>query len=416
MVYIREFNPMTTCLTAFGVTAILGAVGFMIILATKESCPFVYSFDGEQYILDGEPYGGSICEAFKRTDLCRLDYLRPIDDQYLLQLANEVNETQYTDEFKLWIVDHPPEVDVIQDAQGKLYTVKDLHKPVAAVDRRNEDLLNWLSKKDMLFWESNIINRNAGNNSELRDTLVLTFLRPPDAWEAKLVVHGCNTLWASQMLMRMVGLCGSFVDQFYEKMKDPESLTQREKWADWTDIYALNVDIWSNGQWVQRGKIIGCGPFVAEERIVPLSLDGVEGDVVKIRLAPPIGFWQFNSFAMDYSVDVPFQMQEISASSMIAHDGMDLCATLESSDGRYYVTPEIGQHAFLSFPVPEQAADKDRTIFAKVSGYYEMHLNASGLPQLAKIERILTEPDYVIKFSLEEFEKWRKAYALSLSK
>jgi hypothetical protein len=119
---------------------------------------------------------------------------------------------------------------------------------------------------------------------------------------------------------------------------------------------------------------------------------------------------------MDYSVDVPFQMQEISASSMIAHDGMDLCATLESSDGRYYVTPEIGQHAFLSFPVPEQAADKDRTIFAKVSGYYEMHLNASGLPQLAKIERILTEPDYVIKFSLEEFEKWRKAYALSLSK
>jgi hypothetical protein len=145
---------------------------------------------------------------------------------------------------------------------------------------------------------------------------------------------------------------------------------------------------------------------MAEERVVPLNLEGVVGDTFKVRIAPPSGFWQFNSFAVDYSEPVPFEMQEISATSMIGHDGKDLREVLEFTDDKYYVMPEVGQHAYFAFQEPELMPGKKRTIFAKVSGYYEMHLNVSGPPQFEKIHRILSEPDYVIKFSLKEYQKW----------
>ncbi|MGB7055341.1 MAG: hypothetical protein WBE28_08490, partial [bacterium] len=143
MVYVRMINPFTSCLAAIGVSTVAVGIAFMIMLATKECCPFVYCYDGEQYIFDGEPYGGAICEAFQRTDLCRLEHLRPVDGVYRIQLVNQVDETQHTNEFKLWIVDHPPQVAVIQDAENNLYSIGALQKPLSAADNHGENVYDW---------------------------------------------------------------------------------------------------------------------------------------------------------------------------------------------------------------------------------------------------------------------------------
>ena len=68
-VIIQRVNPLGTTLVnvgiGLGVTAAVTEVSFLILLLTKESCPFIYSYDGDQYVFDGEPYGGAICEGFK---------------------------------------------------------------------------------------------------------------------------------------------------------------------------------------------------------------------------------------------------------------------------------------------------------------------------------------------------------------
>ena len=107
------------------------AIVFLIALATKESCPFIYSFDGEKYVFDGEPYGGAICPALERTDYCLLENLKPFNNQYLLQLTNEVDETQYTNEFKLWVVDHPKGIRIVPDINGKLFTISNPLVPIS---------------------------------------------------------------------------------------------------------------------------------------------------------------------------------------------------------------------------------------------------------------------------------------------
>jgi hypothetical protein len=407
MLYIQKLQPVETFFAVIGVSALMVGGIVLIILATKESCPFVYSFNGKEYVFDGEPYGGAICQGLQRTDLCRLEYLSSVTGEYHLQLTNEVNETQYTDEFKLWVVDHPTGMQVIPDAEGRLYTVDHLQKPLLLVDSHGKDWYRWLSEKDLLYWESDVLSKDPNKTSDLYDTLFIVFQRPVGAQKAKLVANGCTTLWGSQMLKRIIELRGDQVRQWYEELKIPVNQERLRAWVKREEIYRLQVKVWVHHTWVNRGEIVGGGPFIAEERIIPLDLEGVEGDSLKILLSPPVGFWQLNSFAVDYSQDVPLEVQEISATSILGQDGADLRSILESLDGKYYVMPEIGQHALLIFPVPPSKPGLERSIFAKVSGYYDMHLNASGPPQTETIDRIASEPGYVVSFSLQEYFKWR---------
>ena len=88
------------------------AVGAIVIAAvivakTKQSCPFVYSWDGTQYVFDAEPYGGAITRGLEKDDFTPLDRLREQDGLYRLKLTNEVDETQFTNLTELWVVDHP---------------------------------------------------------------------------------------------------------------------------------------------------------------------------------------------------------------------------------------------------------------------------------------------------------------------
>jgi hypothetical protein len=54
-VWLRKIDPTRTTLAVIGAAAGVVAVGMAIIVATKESCPFVYSWDGTRYVFDAEP-------------------------------------------------------------------------------------------------------------------------------------------------------------------------------------------------------------------------------------------------------------------------------------------------------------------------------------------------------------------------
>ncbi len=47
-----------------------------IAAATKSSYLFIYSWDGEKYVFDGEPYGGAIMPALARTVWSELKHLK----------------------------------------------------------------------------------------------------------------------------------------------------------------------------------------------------------------------------------------------------------------------------------------------------------------------------------------------------
>jgi hypothetical protein len=104
---------------AVGTIVVIAAV----VAATKQSCPFVYSWDGTRYVFDAEPYGGAIARGLEKDDYSELGQLREADGRYKLRMTNEVDETQMTNLTELWVVDHPAGTRVVPDIQGKLHTV-----------------------------------------------------------------------------------------------------------------------------------------------------------------------------------------------------------------------------------------------------------------------------------------------------
>lgn len=419
VIYIREVGPTEEGRYCLGAVAVAGIVGIIVgIIAFnramdavgESSCPFIYAFDGEEYVLDGEPYGGAVCQGLQRTDYCRLDNINQVEGEYRIMLTNELYEIQYTDELKLVIADHAKNVQVYQDANGHFYTTGEMQKPLLVTDTDGNDYYQFLSAEDNMLWESYIDMRHINPSEDLRDTLIMSFPRHSYSKKAKFIVSGCNTIWGSHMLRQMVHLFGNQVTEWYDEMLTPQWQGLIEEWNDHVELYQLQIYVWEANGWKHQGEIMGGGPIVSETRVIPLDLTNVNGDSVTIRIMPPKGFWQFNMFAIDYSEDVPIHIHEVSAIQAVAHDGADICDKLEVSDSDYYVMPETGQQAFLVFPAPALHPDKERTVFARVSGYYDLKIETDEPPQIAQIYQILTDPDYAVTFSNGEFLKFINQY------
>jgi hypothetical protein len=405
-VMVRKVDVGQTIIATFGYTLLIGIVGGLIVLATKESCPFVYSYDGQHYWFDGEPYGGATCPALQRRDWCRLDSLKSVGGKYRLLLTNEVNETQHTDEFKLLLVDHSPTIQVIPDASGLFHAIPSPQPLLRATDAHGTDLAVWFRSSDLLWWESEMKGRDPESPGALRDSLTLCFARPQDAREAKLVANAGSTLWGSQMLKRAEALWGNDLVQWQDSLFNPLVRSGLDAWNRREEAYVLQVRVWTGQDWSVRGELLGGGPFVSEDRIVHINLDGIAGDTLKILLTPAAGFWQLNWFAVDYTPDLPLAAQEIAADSAMGYDGSDLRPALNSEDGIYYTAPEVGQTARVSFASPPLGAGQCRTVFARVSGYYDIHHEEVSAKQDSILQRIREEPGYYTRYALEEYGQW----------
>jgi hypothetical protein len=342
----------------------------------------------------------------ERDDWAALEHLRAVDGAYRLMVTNEVNETQYTNLMELLVVDHPAGVRVVPDEHGGLHSLRALHAPRAARDREGLDLLPWLARTDRLIWEPAAVADAAG---DLRQEVTLTFPKPAGATTAKLVANVATGLWGSHMIRAMLELWGRDVNGYYAALDDRQSA--RDSLMMWNlreEIFALKVYVEEPTGWQVRGLLPGGGPFIAEDRVVPLDVSRVAGDSVRIRLDPPLGFWAFNSFGVDYGVDGSLRVDTLPL--VEARDSVrSVGAELAAADTSYYVMPDKGDHAYLTFRAPPERPGLERTVFLHSRGYYRLHLDATAAADTATLWRITREPGAVTRLAVERFGAWQLA-------
>ncbi|MDT8325548.1 MAG: hypothetical protein RRA94_15650, partial [Bacteroidota bacterium] len=147
---VEKGNSQGTIATAAMAAVITGAVAVDMLAGTKtevkpypregESCPYVYSWNGQQYVLEAETFGTSLGSALQRETRHVLPSLRAQDGKVRFRIRNERPETHYIDRVGLRRVLHAPGTRVVLDAHGKPWQVGALTAPlrsdIAAADSR----------------------------------------------------------------------------------------------------------------------------------------------------------------------------------------------------------------------------------------------------------------------------------------
>jgi hypothetical protein len=408
--YWVETRTPSTARTIGLVAGVAAAVAVVVIVAVAATnsvsqkvnvpvggcCLFVYSWDGQRYNFDTEAYTGAITRGLERDDFSLLNKVHEQDGEYRLMLSNDNDETQYTDQLEMWVVDQDRGVMPRVGSDGSMHSVREPVAPLTARDGQGKDLMAWVAKRDGLIWEP--------PPAEQRQEVVLTFPKRAGAQQAKLVASVTETPWAGEAAGRMLGLLGPQLPGWYQQIDgDPAARGELLAWMGREELFALKIEVEEPTGWQVRGMMPISGPFVSDERVVPLDVSHAAGDTVRVRMRPPAGFWAFNSFAMDYSADLPARVTKLEPVRARDAAGRDLVPALRLADGQYYEMHEQGEQATVAFKAPPAAAGMERTLFLHSRGYYHMHIPENGQPDVATFQKILTEPEAGAAFSAKMF-------------
>ena len=375
-----------------------------MLVALKSSCPFIYVFDGEGYEFAGEIFSGATHPPIERHDYLPLPTLRAVGGEYRIKLANEVREIQYTNLAELWVVDHPAGAEVLVDKYGVPHTLAELRSPAEAVTLRGEEVGDVVAAP-----EGSIYVGEVGEKAD-RDVegIVLTFARPPDATAAKLVFQGKNSFWLDYVYGQFAELFGDAYADWFEDQKDasPEELLQ------WTleqgiflAVYVQEGDEW---RFVDYYNIVG--PMAAKRDVLAFDLPAGTSDDVKVKLEFGPLFWEIDYVGLDFSADAPVRVHKIPLTSAVDEKGGDVTALLRADDDLYYVQPEAGEYALVSFAAPGPAEGSARSTVLHTKGHYEIIRDPQGKPDL-KLLYSFKEPGRFIEFSDELFLDYYEAMA-----
>jgi len=376
-------------------------------------CPFIYAYDGESYHLDAEPFGASFCEGLKRAEWTVMEHLAETDGGYRVLLANELRETQYTDELSLLVVDHPAGLRVVPDASGGLHTISALQPPRSARNSYGEDLLPLISRRDGLPWQTDLERVDPEVRESLRDELTFDFQKPAGARTAKLLVNASTSLWGAQMGERFLSLYGDSLPDWYSEVdRHGPAWFKTMVWQSREEMNLLQIRVLTKNGWKTKGLIYGGEPFVSTDKAYALDIGDVPGETLTVRVTPPANFWSIDHLAVDYTLDSPVSVIEVEPNPGVRPKGPDDTAALKETDGSYLVMAEGCDPMGLSFAAPPAVPGTARTVILKASGYYDIHVQCAGLqPQRDLLRRFGSEHGSAIQFSMKEYLAWQAGQA-----
>ncbi|WP_121353288.1 hypothetical protein [Flavisolibacter nicotianae] len=374
---------------------VLGAIGFtlgtlavagVIIAATKSSCPFVSAYNGQEFLLQGEIYGGALYPQLARHDYLPLR-MQPLADGTLqLKISNELKEKQYTDLSSLLVIKHDPGVKILPDENGKLYSVRSAAAPVSAKLGSGKDLLPFLLKEN----DQAVAYLDDQTTVDGSNTVSLQFTKAKKAKLAKLVLSLKNSYWLDQLYGELAQGFGRYYATYLDKQsKKPAS--QLVRWTKEQQI-PLTVSLSAAGGWKKVADLTTTGPLANRSVVVPVDLSGVEGDIVNIRLSTGFLFWELDYAGIDFSANEAFGVEELSPAEARDERGQDVLAPLQREDNHFLEQPQIGNVATLVYKPSPRDESKSYTYILHAKGWYRHVRDFTGKPNIAFLKQF-TRPN-----------------------
>ena len=396
----------TTGLVA-GISLVAALILYIVVILTKESCPFIYTFNGEEFEFIGEIYSGAIFPNLERDDYMALPFMKAKDGEYQLKMANQAEEIQYTNLAELSVVDHPLGTSLLADSKGKYHTLRDPQPPLSAVSGTNEDVLDLLKAKD----EIKYLGDETDDPTCAKDAVVLQFAVPKAKQQARLVLRARNSIWLDHTMGQFLDMFGSRYDTWYARQSKPDAAMD-PNWSLNQGI-PLSVYLKRDGEWQLVDYFPVVGPMADRDLVMPIDLSGVDTDSIELKLECGPKFWEIDYVALDTSVQEKFYTHTVTLKNAVTTEGKDVTKLLKHSDKHYFVQPRVGDSALLCYPVPAARETMSRTVFLHSRGHYKVIRKAKGEPDVARLEQF-RQPGSFALFSRRNYLELMARYALKL--
>jgi len=347
-------------------------------LLEKSLCPYIYAYNGEKFVFVGEIISGASKPGLERYDYLCLPEIKPHNDQYLLRLTNEVREIHYINLMQLKVIDHPENVEVLIDKYGRLQTITRPVLPKSAVTFTRRSILPEISDRDNFTYNFDEIVLT----QKTTDAIILSWEKPQYSNQAKLIIRAKNSQWLEHVFTSFHGLFGARYN-FFSRLQDSKSTEYHQNWMIEQSIPLL-VYIEKDGEWEFFDIFQIAGTMAMKDNVLPINLRNIQSETIRVKLETGFKFWELDYVAMDFTGNLPLKITTVSIAEAKDENGFDVRPELITDDQHYYIQPETGNEATITFPVPE-LTDQARTVILESKGYYHIIREQQGRARMMEI-------------------------------
>jgi len=397
-----------TILAVVGITIGSMAVISAIAVAMKGSCPFISVYDGSEYVLQGETFGGAIYPSLAREDYVPLPSAA-IGAEVKVMVSNELKERQYTDMANLLLAEHAPGQRVLTTPAGTLMLVNKTFSPETAILNNGNDMLHMLDEVDNTPCSFNDTMAGSPVNR-----LVLTFNNPGKGKTLGLQLSMRNAYWLEYSYQELTRHFGDKYNNWVELQKKRPG----EQIVQWQELQhmPLTISIKTGESWQEVMKIKTIGPLMNRELVIPLeNLHGNNGPI-EIAFSTGFMFWEVDQVKIAEIEPLPAKaIRYLKPSAAVDEEGKNVMKSLDEKDSKFLEQPEPGMRAYLTYKVPDFSPSKAYSAFLHSSGYYEPIRDYQGPADPGFLNK-MREPGAFTAFSMNEYKRLTQSAYLAAQK
>ena len=369
----------TTASWVAGTIGITAALAVMIAIISEDekeeptpppsdgeytSCPFVYTFDGENYSFAGEIYSGAVFPSLERHDYLFIPNLHAVGNNYYVYLCNQAKEIQNTNLAELFVFDHPRDTRVFIDKYGNPYVASDIRQPLSAVNSKGESPLSEIAETDQL----NYYSLPGSDKNETMDELIVSFSVPENCREGKLILRARNNMLLDDSFAEYFHMFGQKLTKWQNKFNEKPA-EELQTWSLEQGI-PLSVYLEEDGRWQFVDYFQPPGPMAFRDDLLTIHFSDAERQEIRIKLVAGKLFWEIDRVGMDFSSQTAVSYSVIKPFRATDQNSNDVLGTLLCDDHSYLNQPLIGDETELIFQVPDQLEELERTVFLHSKGHY----------------------------------------------
>lgn len=404
----RGKSTGTTVLAVMGITIGTMAIISAIAVALKESCPFISVYNGNEYVLQGETFGGAIYPSLAREDIVPLPSAA-IGPEVKVMVSNELKESQFTDMANLMLAEHEPGRQVLCTPEGNLMLVGNSFSPQTAVLNSGRNMMPLINEIDNLPCAFNDTSAGTAVNR-----LVITFANPGTSKTRGLLLSMRNSSWLEYSFQEFTRHFGGSYNTWREKQKQKPA-GEIIRWQE-SQHLPLTISIKTPGGWQEIRKIKTIGPLMNRYMVIPLDGLAESTGPIEIGFSTGFMFWEVDCVKLAEMEPLPASaIRYLKPFAAVDEQGKNVMKSLQEKDSIFLEQPEPGRRAYITYKVPGYSSAKGYTAFLHACGYYEPTRDYKGPADVGFLNS-MREPGAFADYSMQEYKRVTQSAYLAVKK